>query len=291
MSDRVTRLVLSVPAVALVGLFFAVPLAMAIVQSLQVDGRWSVQNYLDLFQLPFSRSIGTTVIVSVWTTVITILVSLPVCNFVAKRGGWFANVFFLGMALAFTLSVLTRTLAWQILLARNGFVNALLMNAGLIEAPLDLLYSRSAVLVSMVQVFIPIAAMVLYAGMKGIDRSLIIAARSLGANALQSFWHAYWPQFKGSLVFAVLIVFSGSIGTFVIPAVLGGPDDAMFGQLMNSVLTTDAMNGASRASAAGVLMIAFLTVVLLAGLRLMGRSGAAAAPALVGGIAHRGASR
>ncbi|MFT4215509.1 MAG: ABC transporter permease [Microbacterium sp.] len=286
-----SRLGLSLPAVTLVGLFFAVPLVMAIVQSLQVDGQWSFQNYLDLFQLPFSRSIGTTLVVSVWTTAITILVSLPACNFVAKRGGRFANVFFLGMALAFTLSVLTRTLAWQILLARNGFVNTVLMDAGLIDEPIDLLYSRAAVLVSMVQVFIPMAAMVLYSGMKGIDRSLIVAARSLGASSLQAFRHAYWPQFKGSLVFAVLVVFSGSIGTFVIPAVLGGPDDAMFGQLMNSALTTDAMNGASRASAAGVLMIAFLSLVLLAGLRLMGRSGAAAAPALVGGIAHRGASQ
>ncbi|MFT3797647.1 ABC transporter permease [Microbacterium sp.] len=286
-----SRLSLSLPAVVLVGMFFAVPLVMAVVQSLQVDGRWTIQNYLDLFQLPFSRSIGTTLVVSVWTTVITILVSIPACNFVAKRGGWFANVFFLGMALAFTLSVLTRTLAWQILLARNGFVNTLLMDAGLIDEPLDLLYTRSAVLVSMVQVFIPIAAMVLYSGMKSIDRNLVMAARSLGASAVQAFRHAYWPQFKGSLVFAVLIVFSGSIGTFVVPAVLGGPDDAMFGQLMNGVLTSDAMNGASRASAAGVLMIAFLSVVLLVGLRIMGRSGAAAAPALVGGIAQRGEVR
>lgn len=291
MSTRKSKLVLILPAVILVGMFFAVPLVMAVYQSFQVNGAWSVQNYLDLFKVPFSHSITTTLSISVWTTVITIAVSIPACDFVAKRGGRFASVFFAAMALAFTLSILTRTLAWQILLARNGFVNTLLLDAGIISEPLEMLYTREAVLVSMVQVFIPIAAMVLYAGMKGIDRSLVMASRTLGAGALQTFRHAYWPQFKGSFVLTVLIVFSGCVGSFVVPAVLGGPDDTMFGQLMNQALTTDALNGASRASAAGVLMILFLAVVLFAGLKIMGRAGASAAPALVGGVAQRGEVR
>lgn len=277
------KLALMAPAAILVGVFFIMPLGMALYQSLQVSGAWSVQNYADLFAIPFSRSIWTTLWISVATTVITILVAIPACNFVASRGGWFGSVFFAGMALAFTLSILTRTLAWQILLARNGFLNSLLLQLNLIEKPLDLLYTRGAVLVAMVQVFIPYAAMVLYAGMRGIDRSLIMASRTLGANPVQTFWHAYWPQFKGSLVFAVLIVFSGCVGSFVVPSVLGGPDDTMFGQLMNNALTTDYENGASRASAAGILMMVFLTAVLLLGLRIIGRSPNAASSLLAAG--------
>jgi len=275
------KLALMSPAALLVGVFFMLPLGMALYQSLQLSGAWSLQNYTDLFSVPFSRSMWTTLWISGATTVITIAVAIPACNFVASRGGWFGGVFFAGMALAFTLSILTRTLAWQILLARNGFINSLLLQFNLIDRPLDLLYTRGAVLVAMVQVFIPYAAMVLYAGMRGIDRSLIMASRTLGANPFQTFLHAYWPQFKGSLVLAVLIVFSGCIGSFVVPSVLGGPDDTMFGQLMNNTLTSDFENGASRASAAGILMIVFLTGVLLVGLRIMGRSPTAGSPLMM----------
>ncbi|MFT4014456.1 MAG: ABC transporter permease [Paracoccus sp. (in: a-proteobacteria)] len=277
------KLALMLSAIVLVGVFFILPLGMAFYQSLKLDGAWSLRNYADLFTVPFSRSIWTTLSISVATTVITILVSIPACNFVASKGGRFGSIFFAGMALAFTLSILTRTLAWQILLARNGFVNTLLMQAGLTEKPLDLLYTRGAVLVAMVQVFIPYAAMVLYAGMRGIDRSLIMASRTLGASAMQTFWHAYWPQFKGSLVLAVMIVFAGCVGSFVVPSVLGGPDDTMFGQLMNNALVNDSVNGAGRASAAGVLMMLFLTVVLLIGLRIIGTSPTNASPLMAGG--------
>ncbi len=279
------KIALLMPAMALVWIFFILPLGMALYQSFRLDGRWSVKNYADLFDVPFSRSIDGTLWISALTTVITILIAIPACSFVARRGGLFGKIFFAGMALAFTLSVLTRTLAWQILLTRNGFINTVLKRTGLIEAPLDLLYTRGAVLAAMVQVFIPIAAMVLYAGMRGIDRSLLMASRTLGANPLQAFAHAYWPQFKGSLVMAALVVFAGCIGSFVVPSVLGGPDDTMFGQLMNNALVNDVANGAARASAAGVLTFLFLTAVLLAGLWLIRGKEGSAAPALMGGIA------
>jgi putative spermidine/putrescine transport system permease protein len=281
MRPRRGRLPLMAPGIILIGVMMLVPLAMAIYQSLHYNGHWSVESYAQLFAIPFSSSIPNTLLISVETTVIAIVVSIPACDFVSRHGGRFGMVFFGVMALAFTLSTLTRTMAWQIILASDGPINTTLMALHLIERPITLLYTRGAVLVAMVQVFIPYAAMVMYAGMRGIDRGLIMASRTLGANGLQTFRHAYWPQFKGSLVLAVLIVFSGSVGTFVVPSVLGGPGQTMWGQLMNSVLTSDNVNGASRSSAAGVMMMVFLVIVLVFGLMIMGRSGAALAPSLM----------
>ncbi|MFT4029745.1 MAG: ABC transporter permease [Protaetiibacter sp.] len=270
MLRRRNMALLAGPSVLLVGSFVLVPMLVTAVQSLRSDGQWSLGNFLVLGETPYLPAILTTLWIAVSTTAVTMLLVVPACAFFAARGRVWSNAFLVVVAISFTLSVLTRTLAWQVLLAFNGVVNDMLMALGLVADPIHLLYTPWAVLIAMVQVMLPYAAMLIFTGMRRVDRSIVFAARTLGAGALHTFRHAYWPQIRGSVIMSVVVVFSISAGTFVMPTVLGGPSNIMLGQLMNSALVSDPVNGVGRASAMGVLLAGALIVALLAGLQLMG---------------------
>lgn len=161
--------------------------------------------------------------ISFGVTALAILLGFPFAYLMATTGKRMASVMMLVLLLPFWTAVMVRVLAWSMLLGREGIVNDGLRSLGLLSQPLDLLYNRTAVLVSLVHIFIPYMVLPLYSVMKTIPASQMRAAASLGAPPAMAFRRIFLPQIVPGLAAGSLLVFIHSLGVFVVPAVLGGP--------------------------------------------------------------------
>ncbi|HMC17140.1 MAG TPA: ABC transporter permease, partial [Albitalea sp.] len=124
-------------------------------------------------------------------------------------------------------SILVRVAAWIVLLQSAGLVNRSLMGLGLIDQPLALLFNRSGVIVAMVHILLPFMILPLYSVMKSVPPTYLRAAVSLGSPPLAAFFRVVVPQTYPGIGAGALLVFILSIGYYVTPALLGGPDDQM----------------------------------------------------------------
>ena len=120
----------------------------------------------------------------------------------------------------------------MVLLGRTGLINQLLQGIGLIEAPLPLLYNKTAVVIGMTYVLLPYMVLTLFAAMRSIDHNLLRAARGMGASGPMIFTRIYFPLSLHGVVSGALIVFILSIGFFITPALMGGPSDVMVAMLI-----------------------------------------------------------
>jgi len=233
MSRRTALLML--PAFAMLAVVFIAPLVMFLVQTLILDQDapplWphilSVINSHVLLQ-----TILTTNWISLLVTATVLLLGYPVAYYLANRGGpRFTLVLFCIIVPYFT-SIIVRTFSWMVLLGRTGLINQLLQGIGLTEAPLPLLYNKTAVVIGMTYVLLPYMVLTLFAAMRSIDHNLLRAARGMGASGPMIFTRIYFPLSLHGVVSGALIVFILSIGFFITPALMGGPSDVMVAMLI-----------------------------------------------------------
>jgi putative spermidine/putrescine transport system permease protein len=127
----------------------------------------------------------------------------------------------------FWTSILVRVTAWIVLLQSEGLLNKALRAMDLTEAPLELLFNRFGVYVSMTHIMLPIMILPLYSVMKSIPPSYMRAAISLGAHPFSAFWKVYVPQTYPGVGAGGLLVFIVALGYYITPALLGGPNEQM----------------------------------------------------------------
>ncbi|MEZ5775233.1 MAG: ABC transporter permease [Hyphomicrobiaceae bacterium] len=164
----------------------------------------------------------TTVRICVITTVLSVLLGYSIAYAMANAADGNRNWMLSFVLVSFWISVLVRTFSWLMLLGRNGLVNNTLIAAGIVSQPVEFMRNELGVLIGMVHYMIPYAVLPLLASMMSIDRRVLSASRSLGANGAQTFWRVYLPMTKPGVVAASLLVFILSLGFYVTPAVLGG---------------------------------------------------------------------
>ncbi len=229
-------LILTFPLVFLL-LLFLMPLALVVLRAVTTP-EFGFQNFIAAFSSDVSRKVLlNTFRIAGTVTVLCLIIAYPVAYAMSKlSGGW------LTLALAFVLipfwtSVVVRTFAWIILFQRFGPVNNTLMELGLIDAPLKLIYNSLGVHIGMVQVLLPLMVLPLLNVMKSIDRAYTQAAEVLGANPLQSFWHVYLPLSMPGVTAGMLLVFITAVGFYVTPALLGGTSDMMASILIEQYIT------------------------------------------------------
>ncbi len=224
-----------VPAVLLLALVFVGPLIWFFARSLGSLGTlgeilshaWAVVTSKAVL-----TALSTTNWIALLVTLLVLLISYPVAYYLANnRGLRFTLVLFCVVVPYFT-SIIVRTYSWMVLLGRQGLVNQVLLQLGLIDQPLTLLYSKTGVLIGMVYVLLPYMVLTLFAAMKAIDPSLMRAARGLGAGSFYAFTRVYLPLSMHGVVSGSLIVFILSIGFFITPALMGGPADVMIAMLI-----------------------------------------------------------
>ena len=120
-----------------------------------------------------------------------------------------------------------RTVAWVVLLQKEGVLNNLFLSMGLVHEPLRMIFNRFAVYVAMVHVLLPFMVLPLYSVMRGIPASYVRAAASLGATPLTAFRRVYLPMTLPGIAAGCLMVFIQALGYYITPALVGGGDDQM----------------------------------------------------------------
>lgn len=170
--------------------------------------------------------------IALLTVLLTLLVCYPAAFQISRMPErWKAFGLFL-ITLPFFASLIVRLFIWVLILKKTGFVNVTLQYLGVIDRPLQLIYTDGAIVLGMVYVFIPFMFLPVYASVEKLDWSLVRASQDLGANGVQTFLRVILPLTLPGIIGGSIIVFIPALGNFVVPEVLGGAKVLMLGNLI-----------------------------------------------------------
>ncbi|HEY7525835.1 MAG TPA: ABC transporter permease [Candidatus Limnocylindria bacterium] len=212
----------------------------------------------------YMRQLGISALMALIVAAAATALAYPIAYFLAFRAGDRAPLFLFLLLVPFAVSFLLRVMAWRLMLGTNGAINSFLEWLGVIHDPLDLLiYSRAAVVITLVYVWIPFAALPIYAAMGRIDRRQLEAAADLGAGPWSRFWRVTVPLSLPGAAASFFMVFIPSIGEYVTPRLVGGSETYMYGQLIQDLFGR-AASWASGSAAAVIMLLLTVLLVLLA---------------------------
>jgi putrescine transport system permease protein len=166
------------------------------------------------------------------TTVICLFIAYPFAYFMARAPAQKRPALLMLVMLPFWTSFLLRVYAWKMLLADNGVVNNLAMNAGLLAEPIKMINTPFSLVLGMVYTYVPFMILPLYANLVKMDLRLLEAALDLGATPWQAFWRITVPLSKNGIMAGAMLVFIPCVGEYVIPELLGGPQTLMIGRVL-----------------------------------------------------------
>jgi len=175
----------------------------------------------------FGRILLRTFEISAIVTVWALLLGYPLAYWLSTLSARQANVLMILVLVPFWTSILVRVAAWIVLLQSEGLVNKALIGLHFVQQPLALLFNRTGVVIAMVHILLPFMILPLYSVMKSVPPTYLRAAVSLGSPPLAAFFRVYVPQTYPGIGAGALLVFILSIGYYVTPALLGGPEDQM----------------------------------------------------------------
>ena len=178
-------------------------------------------------QRVFRRVLVRTLWISAMVTLICLVLGYPVAYVIASQPPGRAAVLLFLVLLPFWTSLLVRTVAWVVLLQREGVLNSLFLSLGIVNEPLKMIFNRFAVYVAMVHVLLPFMVLPIYAVMRSIPSTYVRAATSLGAKPFTAFRRVYMPQTLPGIAAGCLMVFIQALGYYITPALVGGADDQM----------------------------------------------------------------
>lgn len=166
-----------------------------------------------------------------------------------------------GILIPYWISMLVRIFAWQVILQTNGVVNQLLMHFGITKEPIQLLYTTTAVCISMTHILLPYMFLSLQSNMEGIDANLSTAAAVMGARPVRSFVNIFLPLSVPGIFSGSLMVFVLALGFYIAPALLGGADNMMVSNLIEQNMNNFNANLAA-AMSLELLVIVFIIIGL-----------------------------
>ena len=170
--------------------------------------------------------------ISIVSTFLCLLLGYPMAYAIAKANPRIRNILLLLVILPFWTSFLLRVYAWMGLLNTYGVINNTLIAIGLIDQPLELLYTELAVYFGIVYSYLPFMILPLYANLERLNRDLPEAAADLGSRPSQVFWDITLPLSRPGIFAGCMLVFIPATGEYVIPVLLGGPDSLMIGRVL-----------------------------------------------------------
>jgi spermidine/putrescine transport system permease protein len=227
------------PALAL-ALFFVAPMLIMALFSFRLGAFpperdvFTLEHYREFIaNAPFQRLLWQSALVAFVVSALAIVIAYPIAYFLAFRAGGLQLTLLTILIVPAWTSYLLRILAWRVILGTNGVLNSFLLSTGLItDAAPILLYSRAAVVITLVYVWIPFVVLPIFAALQRIDRSLLEAAADLGCSAWERFWRVTFPLSLPGVAAGFLFVFIPTLGEWVTPALVGGVQGTMYGNLI-----------------------------------------------------------
>ena len=262
------------PPFVVLAAFFLVPLVLIAAFSFREgsgvlgpsDG-WAptTEHYAEVFSTPaFVRLLGLSVLTAAIIAGLATVLAYPIAYFLTFRAGRRAPLYLTLLLIPFAVSYLLRVMAWKVMLGPEGGINSLLAAVGLTDEPLSLLlYSRPAVIITLVYIWIPFAALPIYAAMQRIERHHLEAAADLGAGPWSRFWRVTVPLSLPGALATFFMVFIPTVGEYVTPDLVGGTDGIMYGNIIQGFFTRSA-NWPLGSAMAMIMLVLTLLVVAVA---------------------------
>ena len=243
-SDTLKGFTLLSPTLLVMGLTMCIPFGIMVVMSFwtqigfEFDTAFSLVNYVEAVERPVYRALLLrSLTISAICTVATVLLSYPMAYYVAFHVRKHKMAWIILMTVPFFSSYLLRIFAWKVILGYNGVINSGLKGLGLIEQPLAfLLYSPTAVVITLAHAWAAFAILPIYISLEKIDRSLIEAATDLGDGPVKRFLGITLPLSMPGVIAASLMIFIPTVGDYVTPTLVGGPDGLMIANLIQAQL-------------------------------------------------------
>lgn len=252
------------PLFFLLGVFFVGTVVSLMWETLQ----GGIGATTELYQTVLSKSLFQKVTLRTLRISIVVTVATLVLGYATAYAIWRSSRRVRAVLVALVMfplftSVVVRTYAWTTLLNRWGLINVILLELGLIDSPLRLVKTEGAVLVGMIQVLLPFAILPIYTTLMRLDEDLLRASAIAGAKGHQTFRRVVLPLTMQGTVVAGVLVFVVSLGFFITPAILGGPQVSMLSNLISTEVTTflDLRDGAAMS-----LSLLVVTVIILVGI-------------------------
>ena len=251
LADTRRRWGLALPAVAVITLFSILPLGVVVLYSMLTPGdygnvKWifsgegwfSVLFERDMFDDTVSlsdahitillRSIG----LSLATTLLTLIFGVPTAWFIATRDAHWRGFWLFLITIPFWTNLLVRTIAIQEMIRAEGVFNRILMGLGLIEQPLQMMFTNFAVLLGMAYVFLPLMVLPVYAAIEKFDFRLAEASYDLYASRFYCLRRVILPLVRPGIIAGSILVFVPALGAYVTPRIMGGGKSMMLGNLI-----------------------------------------------------------
>jgi len=227
------------------------------------------ENYLSIFRIAEGEPWFRTVYIEAYvrslyyagvTALLCLIIGYPFAYFIARSPEGVRPVLLLMVMLPFWTAFLLRVYAWRGLLSDRGIINQAFMALGLTDAPIQMVYTDVSMIVGMTYVYLPFMILPLYANLVKMDNRLLEAAYDLGATPFKAFWLITVPLSKAGIIAGFMLVFIPSVGEFVIPSLLGGPENQMIGRVVWDEMFLG--NNWPRATALAAVMILLIVVPL-----------------------------
>jgi putrescine transport system permease protein len=204
-----------------------------------IGGLWAsfkeltIDNYVWLTEdaLYFNAYVSSVVIAAI-STFIALLIGFPIAYGMARAPTTIRPLLLMLVILPFWTSFLIRVYAWIGILKPEGLLNQFLMAIGIIDEPLIILNTHTAIFIGIVYSYLPFMVLPLYSALEKMDYSLIEAAQDLGCPPISAFWKITFPLAMPGVVAGCLLVFIPATGEFVIPDLLGGSQTLMIGKTL-----------------------------------------------------------
>lgn len=228
------------PTLVVMAITMCIPFAIMVAMSFwsqtgfEFDTSFTLENYQEmaeqpLYQVLLWRSVG----ISGACTIATVLISYPMAYYVAFHVHKRKLLWIILMTLPFWTSYLLRVFSWKVILGYNGVINSGLKSLGLISEPLTfLLYSPTAIIITLSHAWAAFAILPIYVSLEKIDRSLLEAAADLGEGPVGRFLRVTLPLSLPGVIAAMLMIFIPTVGDYVTPALVGGPDGLMLANII-----------------------------------------------------------
>ena len=267
---RTPGFALAIPAWAWLVIFFVVPVAMVVwfsfgykpgIFGTHANDVLSFDRYVEAMSPTFFATFQNTLWIGIAGTVLCLLIGLPVAYWMAVKAPPSRRGLLLALVMVpFWTNFLVRTIGWQVILAPEGWLSTLLQDAGLIAGPLDILYTRTAVLIGVVYNYLPLMILPLFVAFDRVNGPLREASKDLGAGRWTTFARVTLPLARPGIIAGVLLVFIPLMGDYITATVLGGAKGSMVGQLVASQFQT-AQNWALGSAMAVLLIIVIMATV------------------------------
>lgn len=260
MGRKKQAVLLALPTVVALLVFFILPMAYILVKTLVSDG---FSDFVAFFTDSFYLNIlWTTVRVSLISTVLSLLLGYPTAYFMARTQSRMKKVMMIIILFPFLVSAVVRSYGWMVILGTNGLLNQLLQALGIISSPLKILNTETAVIIGMIHLLIPYMILSLVGVLQSIDPNVEYAAYSLGASPAKVFTKVTLPLSLPGILSGCVLVFTMSMTSYVTPKLLGGSKFRMMATMVVQEINVSFDWGA--ASAISYILLAVILLIQVA---------------------------